>query len=338
MSKPIITGIMAYGMSGRIFHAPFIATNPAFKLKAVVERHEKKAAKVYPEIISYDAIDDLINDTEIELIIVNTPNYLHYEHAKQALLAGKHVLIEKPCAATVAEVQELFDLGREVNKHVMVYQNRRYDSGFLSTKEVIESGKLGDLIEVHFRLDRYKAAIGPKAFKEKKDMPANGLVYDLGAHLVDNAISLFGKPLSFDRVTAIHREGSEVPDYFSYRLTYPNQLNVYLTSSMLTVEPQAGFVVNGSVGSFIKNRTDVQEAQLDAGMLPTDPAYGIEPAGNEGKLVTIGIDNTKTTELVASEKGCYEHIFEAVHHTIRNNALFPVTEEQVAWQLELLEP
>jgi len=337
MLKPIITGIMAYGMSGRIFHAPFIATNPAFKLKAVVERHEKKAIKSYPDIISYNTIDDLVTDDEIELIIVNTPNYLHFEHAKQALQAGKHVLIEKPAAATSAEVKILYDLGREVNRHVMLYQNRRWDSGFLSVKQVIESGKLGELIEVHFRLDRYKAAIGPKLFKEKKDMPANGLVYDIGAHLVDNAISLFGKPLSFDKVTATHREGSEVPDYFSFRLSYPHQLQVFLISSLLTVEPTPGFVINGSLGSFIKNRTDVQEAQLDAGMLPTDAAYGIEPEGNEGKLVTMGPDNEKTVEWVPSQKGCYELLFEAVYHTIRNNALFPVTEEQVAWQIELLE-
>jgi len=337
MPKPIVTGIMAYGMSGRIFHAPFITTNPGFKLKAIVERHEKKAAKTYPQVLSYDSIDELINDEEIELIIVNTPNYLHFEHATQALNAGKHVLIEKPAAVTSEEVTQLYELGRKVDRKVMVYQNRRYDSGFQSVKEVIESGKLGELIEVHFRFDRYKAAIGPKLFKEKKDMPANGLVYDLGAHLVDNAISLFGKPLSFDKVTAIHREGSEVPDYFSFRLTYPHQLNVYLTSSMLTVEPGPGFMVNGSIGTYIKNRTDTQEAQLDAGMLPTDTAYGIEPAGSEGKLVTIGIDDQKNTEWVPSKKGCYEQIFESVYHTIRDNALFPVTEEQVAWQLELLE-
>ena len=337
MPKPIVTGIMAYGMSGRIFHAPFITTNPGFKLKAIVERHEKKAAKTYPQVLSYDSIDELINDEEIELIIVNTPNYLHFEHATQALNAGKHVLIEKPAAVTSEEVTQLYELGRKVDRKVMVYQNRRYDSGFQSVKEVIESGKLGELIEVHFRFDRYKAAIGPKLFKEKKDMPANGLVYDLGAHLVDNAISLFGKPLSFDKVTAIHREGSEVPDYFSFRLTYPHQLNVYLTSSMLTVEPGPGFMVNGSIGTCIKNRTDTQEAQLDAGMLPTDTAYGIEPAGSEGKLVTIGIDDQKNTEWVPSKKGCYEQIFESVYHTIRDNALFPVTEEQVAWQLELLE-
>ena len=337
MPKPIVTGIMAYGMSGRIFHAPFLSTNPGFKLKAIVERHEKKAAKIYPQIISYDSIDELINDDELELIIVNTPNFLHFEHAERALRAGKHVLIEKPAAVTSAEVTQLYELGREVDRKVMIYQNRRYDSGFLSVKEVIESGRLGELIEVHFRFDRYKAAIGPKWFKERKDMPANGLVYDLGAHLVDNAISLFGKPLSFDKVTATHREGSEVPDYFSFRLTYPHQLNVYLTSSMLTAEPTAGFVVNGTIGTYIKNRTDSQEAQLDAGMLPNEPGYGIEPAGSEGKLVTIGIDNQRITEWVPSKKGGYADIFEAIYHTIRNNALFPVTEEQVAWQLELLE-
>ena len=337
MSKPIVTGILAYGMSGCVFHAPFIATNPEFKFKAVVERHEKKAAAIYPDVISYNSIDELINDDEIELVIVNTPNYLHFENAKQALLAGKHVLIEKPAAATGAEVKILFDLGREVNRHVMIYHNRRWDSSYQSMKQVIESGKLGDLIEVQLRFDRYKAAIGPKLFKEKKDMPAHGIVYDLGSHLVDGAISLFGKPLSFDKVTATHRAGSEVPDYFSFRLTYPNQLNVYLTGSLMSVEPLAAFVAIGTVGTFIKNPTDVQETQLIAGMMPTDPGYGIEAEGSEGKLVTIGIDNTRIVESVPSLKGDYNLLFEDVYHTIRNNALFPVTEEQIAWQLELLE-
>jgi len=324
-------------MSGRIFHAPFISTNPGFSLKGVVERHEKKAASIYPDIISYNSIDELLNDDEIELIIVNTPSYLHAEHASKAMQAGKHVLIEKPAAATSAEVKELYDLGRKLNRHVMLYQNRRYDSGFLSTKKVIESGRLGDLIEVTFRMDRYKAAIGVKAFKESKDTPANGLVYDLGPHLLDNAIALFGKPLSFHKTTGIYREGSEVPDYFNYHLIYPNQLNVYLTSGLLIAGETPGFVVNGTLGSFIKNRTDVQEAQLDKGMMPNDPAYGVEPAGNEGILTIIDIDNQKCTEPVPSHKGDYMQIFDAAYHTIRNNALFPVTEEHVAWQLELLE-
>lgn len=324
-------------MSGRIFHAPFISTNPGFIFKAVVERHEKKAANTYPDIISYNSIEELLSDDEIELIIVNTPNYTHLDYAIRAMEAGKHVLIEKPATATVDEVKQLFELGRKLNKHVMIYHNRRYDSGFLSTKEVIECGRLGELIEVSFRLDRYKAAIGVKTFKESKEMPANGLVYDLGSHLIDNAIALFGRPLSFNKTTGIYRKGSEVPDYFHYHLIYPNQLNVYLTSGLLIAGETPGFIVNGTMGSFIKNRTDVQEAQLDKGMMPTDEGYGVEPSGNEGQLTTVGVDNEKSIELMPSHKGDYNQIFDAAYHTIRNNALFPVTEEHIAWQLEMLE-
>jgi scyllo-inositol 2-dehydrogenase (NADP+) len=337
MSAPIVTGLMAYGMSGRIFHAPFIHSNPGFTLKGIVERSQKKAAAVYPDIVSYDSVDELLADTEVELIIVNTPNNFHLEHAIAAMRAGKHVLVEKPAAATEAQVKELFDVGRETGKHVMVYQNRRYDSGFISTKKIIESGRLGTLQEVIFRLDRYKMQINAKAFKETKETPANGLVYDLGAHLVDNTIALFGKPLSFNKTTGIYREGSEVPDYFHFHLLYPNQLNVFLTSGLLIADEQPGFIVNGTLGSFVKARTDVQEAQLDKGMMPTDEGYGLEPAGSEGKLVTVDADNKKIVEKVASDKGDYMQIFDAVYHTIRNNALFPVTEEHIAWQLELLE-
>jgi predicted dehydrogenase len=335
--KPIVTGLMAYGMSGRIFHAPFLTEKAGFKLKAVVERHNKKAAQRYPDIISYSSIDELLADDEIELIIVNTPNYAHFEHACMALLAGKNVLIEKPATADSEQLKSLFDLGRELNRKIMIYQNRRWDSGFLSVKEVIESGRLGRIIEVHFRLDRYRAAIGPKLFKETTEFPANGLLYDLGPHLLDNAIALFGRPISAHKITATHRENSQVVDYFSYHLAYPHQLNVYLTSGLLIAEPTAGFVVNGTLGSFIKTRADVQEAQLDAGMLPEDDEYGWEPEGCEGKLVTVGPDNEKTTEWLLAPKGNYALLFEAVYHTIRENALFPVTEEQVAWQMELLE-
>ena len=329
---------MAYGMSGRIFHAPFLATNPGFKFKAVVERHEKKAVARYPDVVSHDDIDALLADDEIELVVVNTPNNTHFDFTVRALKAGKHVLLEKPAASTGAEVKIMFDLARQVNRHLMLYQNRRWDSGFLLTKEIIESGRLGQLIEVHMRLDRYKTALSPKLFKETKATPANGLVYDLGPHLIDNVIALFGKPLSFKRTSGIYREGSEVPDYFNYHLTYPNQLNVYLTSCLLIAEVLPGFVVHGTLGSFVKGRCDVQEAQLDGGMLPTDPAYGIEPDGSDGKLVIMEPGNQKKLEWIAPLKGHYNGLFDAVYHTVRNNALFPVTEEHVAWQLELLEP
>jgi predicted dehydrogenase len=324
-------------MSGRIFHAPFISTNPGFTFRAIVERHEKKAAARYPGVISYDTVDELLNDDEIELVVVNTPNNTHFEYALKALEAGKHVLLEKPAAATVNEVKEIFDFARKVNKQVMLYQNRRWDSGFLLVKEIVESGKLGQLVEVHFRFDRFKRAIGPKLFKETAITPANGLVYDLGAHLVDNAICLFGKPLSFYKTTGIYRENSEVVDYFHYHLIYPNQLNVFLTSGLLMAGGLPGFVLYSTSGSFVKERCDVQEAQLDGGMLPNTPGYGIEPEGSDGQLVIMDANNNKQVQWVAAPKGHYNGVFEDVYNTLRNGALYTVTEEQVLWQLELLE-
>lgn len=337
MSAPIKTALLAYGMSGRIFHAPFISAHPGFEFTAVLEWHQKNAASRYPGVISYDNIEGLLSDETIELVIINTPNNTHFELAKQSLLAGKHVLIEKPVAATVAQVEELYDLGRQMHRHVMVYQNRRWDSDFLSVKEVIESGRLGSLVEVHFRFDRYKPALSPKVFKENKGLAPNGLVYDLGPHLIDQAISLFGRPLSFKKTTGIYRESSEVTDYFNYHLSYPHQLNVYLTSGLLIAEPVPSFVVHGTLGSYIKDRCDVQEPQLDASVWPTAVEYGLEPAGCDGKLVTFDENGQKITEHIPAGRGCYLQLFEAVNQTIRNNALYPITEEQIAWQIELLE-
>lgn len=337
MSAPIVTGLMAYGMSGRIFHAPFLNTHPGFKLKAVVERHKKVMGSQYPDIISYNSIDELLNDDELQLIVVNTPNYTHFDLAQQALRAGKHVLIEKPAGGTVAEVKALYDLGREMDKQVMIYQNRRWDSDFLSVKQVLESGRLGKPVEITFRFDRYKPVLSPKVFKEDAGLGANGLVYDLGPHLIDQVISLFGRPLSFHKVTASHRENSDVVDYFSFHLAYPNQLNIYLTSGLLIPQPLPSFVLHGTLGTYIKDRCDVQEEQLDKGILPTNAGYGEEAPGCEGKLTLMEPDGKKCEEAVASLKGDYTHLFEAVYQTIRYNALFPITEEHIAWQMELLQ-
>lgn len=323
-------------MSGRIFHAPFLHAHPGFRLKSVTERSKKLAGERYPDIISYDSIDALLADDEIELIVVNTPNDTHFEFASRALKAGKHVLIEKPAADTVAEVKALYDLGREQNKQVLIYQNRRWDSDFQSVKQVIESGELGKLIEVTFRFDRYKPALSPKAFKETGGLAANGLVYDLGPHLLDQVISLFGKPLSFVKTKSANRPGSQVDDYFFFQLSYPDGLNVLVGSSLLTGQPIPSFVVHGTLGTYIKDRVDVQEAQLDQNIVPTDAQYGLEPAGVEGKLTTINADGSKNITTIPSLKGDYTGLFEAVYQSIRNGQPYPITEENILIQMELL--
>lgn len=336
INKTINAGLLAYGMSGKVFHAPFLHAHGGFNLKAVVERSHKNAVNDYPNIISYNSVEELLNDKEIELVVINTPNNLHYEHAKAALNTHKHILVEKPFTATSAQAKELFELADSVGKQIFFYQNRRWDSDFTSVKKVLDSGKLGKLVEVHLRYDRYRNVIGPKAFKEKP-VEASGLLYDLGPHLLDQVISLFGKPLSFHKILGKNRAGTLVDDYFSIQLSYPDSVNVFVTSSMLVVNPQPGFVLHGVNGSFIKQRTDIQEEQLLAGMKLTDPAYGIESPSKDGLLTTIDAEGNKTEEIIKSETGSYLPLFEAIYQSITNNKPYPVTRGDVLIQLEIIE-
>lgn len=328
---------MAYGMSGKVFHAPFIHLNDGFNFIAVTERSKKQAAQDYPGVISYNTIDELIADETIELVIVNTPNYTHYEYAKKCLLAGKHILVEKPFTATVEQAKELFALAKEVGKKALVYQNRRFDSGFKITKEIIESGKLGKLTEIYFRFDRYRSEVGAKTFKEDPNYEASGLQYDLGPHLIDQAIALFGKPERFYKILANNRQNSKVDDYFFIHLAYPNQLNVYLIATLLAADIPPAFVVNGALGSFSKNHGDVQEAQLLKGMKPSDEGYGIEIAEDAGKLTLVTTDGGREVVTITSPQGNYAELFEDVYQTIVNNKPYPITEEDIIAQLAILE-
>ncbi|MFW0714900.1 Gfo/Idh/MocA family oxidoreductase [Pedobacter sp. N23S346] len=335
-NKIITAGLLAYGMSGKVFHAPFLNAHDGFTLKAIVERSKKNAVNDYPNVLSYSSIDELLNDEEIELVVVNTPNNLHYEHSKAALQKGKHILVEKPFTANQAQAKELFQLADEVGKQIFFYQNRRWDSDFTSVKKVLASGKLGKLNEMHLRYDRYRNVIGPKAFKEQA-IEASGLLYDLGPHLLDQVISVFGKPETFHKVLGKNRKDTVVDDYFTIQLNYADSVNVFVTSSMLVVNPQAAFVLHGVNGSFIKDRADVQEEQLLAGQKITDADYGIEPDGKQGLLTTIDADGNKTEEIIQAEVGSYLPLFEAVYQAIADHKPYPVTREQVLTQLEILE-
>lgn len=336
MSKILQTGILSFGMSGQVFHAPFIDLHPGFNLYAVTERSKKLAAFDYPSIKSYDSVDELIADEKIDLVIVNTPNFTHYEYAKKALLAGKHILVEKPFTATSAEAKELFELAEKMGKKALVYQNRRYDSGFNAVKNIIESQSLGKLVEVHFRYDRYRNEISPKFFKEEP-YPASGLLYDLGPHLLDQAISLFGKPESFHKTLAKHREKTQVDDYFFIELNYPNNLNVFLTASMLVADIHDAFVINGMLGSFRKNHGDVQESQLLQKMKPNHPEFGIENFQDAGQLTLVNAEGGRNKSIVKANPGNYMGIFDAVYECIVNDVDYPITIDDVIIQLEILE-
>ena len=322
-------------MSGRVFHTPFIDQNERFELRGVVERTKKTVHLEYPTTKSYDSVDAIIADEEIEFIIVNTPNDTHVDFAKQALLAGKHVLIEKPFAPTVAEAQELFDLGQQVGKQVLPFHNRRFDSDFLSLKHILDKGFVGKPIELHLRFDRYTPYLSHKIFKETKNRAGSGVLYDLGSHLLDQTISLFGKPRSMTKIQSQNREKSTVDDYATLILTYDGGLNVFITASLLVANPQQSIVLHGTKGSFVKERTDIQEKQLLAGMKPLAPGYGLEEPGSEGLLTIMEGEVRKDINVVAN-KGEYMLLFDAVYQAIRHNEPYFVSPEEILWQLDIL--
>jgi scyllo-inositol 2-dehydrogenase (NADP+) len=333
---PIRTALLAYGMSGKIFHAPFLAAHPGFDLHGVVERTEQRMYRTYPGIRSYPSVAEVLADPSIELVVVNTPSNTHVELASQALRAGKHVLLEKPVATSVAQLQELLALAKEMNRQLFAYQNRRWDSDFGAVARVVESGQLGQLIEVHIRYDRYKPALNPKKFKEEP-LPGSGLLYDLGPHIIDQAISLFGQPLSATKTLGQFRPNTQVNDFFSLQLRYPAGLHVWLTSGLLVAAPGPAYVLHGTLGSYQKGRTDVQEAQLLQGIGPEAPEYGQEKPGQEGQLTLAAADGTVATTSDPAAPGNYMGLFEAVYQALRNGTPYPIRAKQLLWQNELLE-
>ena len=333
---PIRTALLAYGMSGKLFHAPFLAAHPGFDLHGVVERTEQRMHLSYPGIRSYPSVAEALADPSIELVVVNTPSNTHFELASQALRASKHVLLEKPVATSVAQLHELLALAKGMNRRLFAYQNRRWDSDFGAVARVVKSGQLGQLIEVHIRYDRYKPALNSKKFKEEP-LPGSGLLYDLGPHIIDQAISLFGQPLSAAKTVGQFRPNTQVNDFFSLHLRYPAGLHVWVTSGLLVAAPGPAYVLHSTLGSYQKHRTDVQEAQLLQGLSPLAPEYGHEKPGQEGRLTLAAADGTLATTPDPAAPGNYMELFEAVYQAIRHALPYPIRDEQLLWQHELLE-
>ena len=242
------------------------------------------AQEKYPQVKTYRTLEDLLADENIELVIVNPPNYTHFEYAKKALEAEKNVVVEKPFTVTVKEGEELIRLAKEKGKMISVYQNRRYDSDYKVIRKIVNEGWLGEIVEAEFHYDRYKEDLSPKVHKETSG-PGTGALYDLGSHLIDQALTLFGKPDAVFGDIRIVRPISQVDDYFEVLLYYP-RLRVRLHSSYLVREALPAYAIHGSKGSFIKTKTDMQEAALQAGEIPGGPDWGKEPESEKGLLHT----------------------------------------------------
>lgn len=322
MIQPINTAILSFGMSGQVFHAPFLHVHPGFNVYAVWERTKNIAQQKYLGVKTYRTLEELLNDDAIELVIVNTPNYTHHEYSKKGLLANKHVIVEKPFVVTVEEGEELIDVAKEQNKILSVYHNRRYDSDYKTIKKIVQEEWLGEIVEAEFHFDRYKEDLSPKIHKETPG-PGTGALYDLGSHLIDQALLLFGMPEAVFGDIRTVRKVSQVDDYFEILLYYP-KLRVRLHSSYLVREALPGYILHGTKGSFIKAKTDVQESMLQAGVLPDIKDWGLEPESEKGLLHTEK-DGKVLKEYIPSLRGNYLNYFEGMYTAINNKVAPPVS-------------
>ncbi len=321
-------------MSGKVFHAPFLEAHGGYELAGAWERSKKEITTHYPKAKSYASLDAVLQDDRIELVIVNTPTHTHFDYAKKALLAGKHLVVEKAFTTTVAEAEALKSLAAKQNKQLAVFQNRRWDSDFKTVQQVLNSGKLGDIVEVTFSFERFNPLLSAKLHKETPG-PGAGIVNDLGPHLIDQALLLFGMPDAAFADIMITREHSRVDDYFEILLYYPKH-RVRLRAGYFIKEPAPAYILHGRKGSFVKARSDKQEARLLAGEKPTQADWGIESESEYGILHYLKEGET-VRDKIPTLAGNYLSFYEGIHRSIIHNEALPETAQDGINVMKIIE-
>lgn len=309
-------GVVGFGISAKVFHLPFITTLPEhFELKSILQRKGNEAQEAYPHIKIARSIEELVADPEIDLIVITTPNDTHFPYAKLALEAGKHVALEKPFTNTTAEGTGLVKIANASNKVLSVYQNRRYVSDFRTIKDILDKKLLGDIHEFEAHYDRYRAEERPTAWREAP-LPGSGILYDLGAHVIDQVLYFFGLPKSITADIKLQRPHARVDDFFNIWLDYGFN-KVILHGGMLIREPGPRYMIHGTKGSFIKYGEDPQEARLRAGERPTGEDWGMEAESIYGTIHTE-IDGKIIKQKYPSLKGSYADYYLDLYNSIVN--------------------
>lgn len=331
--KKIKTVLLSYGMSGKVFHAPFLTLHEGFELTGAWERTKDLIRQDYPNVKRYETLEELLAD-DVELVVVNTPVDTHFEYTKQVLQAGKHALVEKAFTTTAAEAEELDALAKVKGLKLTVYQNRRWDSDLKTVKQVLESGDLGDIVEAEIRFDRYNPNLSPKAWKESANAGA-GVLKDLGPHIIDQAIYLFGYPKSVFADIRTLREGSVVDDNIDILLYYPDK-RVRLHAGFFNKEMVPSYILQGRNGSFMKHRGDVQEDTLKTGAKPNLTDWGTEPEALSG-ILNIVKDGETVKKTMPTLQGNYYGLFDGVYKAITENATEPVTAQDGTRVMKIID-
>lgn len=338
MTKTINVGLIGFGMAGRVFHAPTITSVPGLQLSKIRETKEPNINIIgnrYPNAMVVNDSRVIFDDPQIDLVVIATPNTSHYSLAKEALLAGKNVVVDKPFTITTAEADELIALAGQQNKLLSVYQNRRFDSTTHTAKKIIDSGILGTLVECELRYDRFRNALRPNAWREE-DLPGSGILYDLGAHLIDQAQYFFGRPQAITADVRVQRPGAKATDNFEVILHYPN-LKVTLKAGMLVREKPPHILLLGDKGTYIKYGMDVQEEALKAGYSPKDiPNWGQEPEDLWGTINT-DVNGLHIIGKIESEPGDYSAYYTNIYEVLTGSEKLLVTPETARNTIRIIE-
>lgn len=320
-------GLIGFGLAGQAFHAPMIRGLRDMELACVLERHSDNAKKKYPEVRIARSLDEMLADQTIQLCAIATPNDSHFSYAKACLEAGRHVVVDKPFVPTMKEAQQLVALASDRKRLISVYQDRRWDGSFLTVKKLIHAGALGDVAEYEVRFDRFRPNPKPNAWRERADFPAAGVLWDLGAHLIDGALVLFGEPESISAAALRQRSTSTIDDAFDVFMQYP-RLRASLRARIIAYAPGHHLLLHGAEGSFIKYGMDPQEEILRSPNCPDGPDWGAnwgeEPEERWGTLTRVN----ETPRKIKTERGDYRGFYANVRDAIVSGAPLDVTPDQ----------
>jgi scyllo-inositol 2-dehydrogenase (NADP+) len=326
----IRVGLVGFGMAGRVFHAPLISSVEGLELAAVVERTTNKAAERYPGITTYRSVEELLADATIKLVVVATPNSSHFPIAMQALEAAKNVVVDKPVALGANEIGQLTELAGGIGLHLFPFHNRRFDSDFLTIQKLMDEHLLGRLVHFESNFDRWRPGLSTRAWKEETD--EGGILLDLGTHLVDQALVLFGQPAAVGAEVRREREGEGSNDAITIRLHYYTGFSVTLGANCLSSLARPRFHLRGSRGNFWKRGLDPQEDALGKVTKIEDPDWGHEPADHWGTL-SVDVDGGMVTRPVPSATGDYRRYYAAVRDVLLGKSNTPPVAATEAWRV-----
>ncbi len=338
MASNIRTGIIGYGLSGRVFHAPFIDVVEGYELTKISTANPERMALAkerYPTTEIVPGGKEIIEDPNIDLVLVTSPNIDHFRWAKEALLAGKHAVVEKPFTIDVAEADELIDIAKKQKKILTVYHNRRFTSDTKTVKRLLDSGLLGEIVDYETHFDRFRLDPRPRGAWREEALPGSGIFYDLGSHLIDQALWFFGMPTAVTAEINSQRPWAQMDDHFDVRLHYPT-FTATLKSGMICRRPGPTYLLHGRNGSFVKYGLDVQEATLDGGAKPIGKEWGREPEEIWGTL-NVEYNGVKIQGKIESEHGDYREYFINLRDAIHGKAELAVKPEEAREVIRIIE-